>query len=182
MFSFINCRTFKPTNFAALKNTVQYNNKCWGWTDDIYKTDNPQVSHETKKKLANPWQYSNLLTQGPFHSFFRQLPVVTGTAFSKTSKKRTTSQVYPNFQNNFPRNSPRISRIFGWKVHILEIQQFLELLGNFPGTFCTICCCFQILENLGCMESTVTMSTDIHWTTERLTDSRMSYRSVFNLP
>ena len=90
-------------------------------------------------------------------------------------------KIFPKvfFQLNF---SPRISRIFGWKVHIPEIQQFLVLPENFPGNFCTICCCFQILESFGWMESAVTMSTDIHWATERLTDSRVSYRSVFNLP
>ena len=89
-------------------------------------------------------------------------------------------KIFPKvfFQLNF---SPRISRIFGWKVHIPEIQQFLELPENFPGNFCTICCCFQILESFGWMESTVTMSTDIHWATEKLTDSRVSYKSVFNL-
>ena len=89
-------------------------------------------------------------------------------------------KIFPEvfFQLNF---SLRISGIFGWKVHNSEIQQFLELLENFPGNFCTICCCFQILERFGWMESTVTMTTGIHWATERLTDGRVRYKSVFNL-
>ena len=118
MFSFISCRTFKPTNFAALKNTVQYNNKCWGW-NDICKTDNPQASKQDKaKKIANPWQYSNLITKGAFNStetsslIFRQLPVANGTAFSKISKKSTTSQGIPKFSKKFSQTGCKESHYY----------------------------------------------------------------------
>ena len=190
MFSFISCRTFKPTNFAALKNTVLYNNKRWGWTD-ICETDNPQASkHDKAKKLQildniptfntgcfplnqNVQFDFSSTSSGEWNSIFKN--------FQKEDNLARYTQIFTKifpevfFQLNF---SPRISRIFGWKVRISEIHQFLELPEKFPGNFCT---CFQILESVGWMQSTVIMSTDIRCATERLTDSRVSYRSVFNL-
>ena len=70
---------------------------------------------------------------------FRQLPVTSGTAFSKMSKERTTSRGIPKFSETFtgiffPFNfAPGISRIYGWMVRISEIQQFfLYHLPLFP--------------------------------------------------
>ena len=108
----------------------------------------------------------SLYVLGPFHSTktsglnFRQLPVAIGTAFSKISKKRTTSRGIPKFletffpEGFFPFNFvPESSRIFGWMVPISEIQKFPEFLETFLGNVCTICRSFQILESFGWMES-----------------------------
>ena len=60
---------------------------------------------------------------------FQQLPGANGTAFSKLSKTGQPREVYPNFRNFFLRSfspfnfAPAKSRIFGWMVCILEIQQ-----------------------------------------------------------
>ena len=48
--------------------------------------------------------------------------------------------------------APGISRIFGRKVRISEIQQLSEFLETFPGNFWVICRCFQIFESFGSME------------------------------
>ena len=78
--------------------------------------------------------------------------------FPKFLKKKTTSRgVYPNFENFFPGSflsihfCSRISRIFGWMVHISEIQKF-------SGNFYRICRCFQIFESFGWMESAICLS------------------------
>ena len=98
---------------------------------------------------------------GAFHSTktsalnIQLLPVANGTAYSKISKRGKHNTVENFFPNVFlPFNfAPGISRIFGWIVHLWEIQQFLEFLGTYPGNFCTICRCSQIFESFGWMES-----------------------------
>ena len=85
------------------------------------------------------------VTGDAFHSTrmsglnFQQLPGANGTAFSKISKTGQPHEVYPNFRNFFPKVfypfnfAPGKSRIFGWMVCILEIQQvfFFNLEGAY---------------------------------------------------
>lgn len=73
---------------------------------------------------------------------FRQFPVVSGTAFSKNSKKGDILAWYIQiFESFFPKFSFFCSWNFqnGWlNVHISEIQLFSHFLEIFPGNFCII--------------------------------------------
>ena len=107
MFSFISCRTFKPTNFAALKNTVLYNNKRWGWTD-ICETDNPQASkHDKAKKLQILDNIPTFntgcfpLNQNVQFDFSSTSSSEWSSIFKNFEKKRQSREVYPNFQKIF---------------------------------------------------------------------------------
>ena len=75
--------------------------------------------------------------------------------FPKFPKNRTTCEVYRNFRKFSPRSFPSIqlfslgiSRIFGWMVHILEIQQLPEFLETFSGKFLYHFFLFQISKGL----------------------------------
>ena len=119
MFSFISCRTFKPTNFAALKNTVLYNNKCWGWTD-ICKTDNPQASKQDKEKTCKSLTIFQPVNKGCF-----PLNQNIHFDFSSTSISEWNS-IFKNFQKKH--NLARYTQIF--KIFLpdrVQRKSFLQL-------------------------------------------------------
>ena len=73
---------------------------------------------------------------------FRQFPVVSGTAFSKNSKKGDILAWYIQIFESF---FPKFSFFCSWNfqnvwlnVHISEIQLFSHFLEIFPGNFCII--------------------------------------------
>lgn len=73
---------------------------------------------------------------------FRQFPVVSGTAFSKNSKKGDILAWYIQIFESF---FPKFSFFCSWNfqnvwlnVHISEIQLFSHFLEIFQGNFCTI--------------------------------------------
>lgn len=66
---------------------------------------------------------------------FRQFPVVSGTAFSKNSKKGTSLHGISKFSKV---SSPSFLSFAPVNVHISEIQLFSHFLEMFPGNFCII--------------------------------------------
>ena len=88
------------------------------------------------------WKHSDREIRGAFHSTktsglnFRQLPVANGTAFSKISKKGTTSRGIPKI---FRHGS---TEFLEFSVECFAIQQFPEFLETFPENFCSICRCY----------------------------------------
>ena len=106
----------------------------------------------------------SLYVLGPFHSTktsgmnFRQLPVANDTAFSKISKKRTTSRGIPKFWKHFSRkvsfHSTLFPKVLEFSVEWFEFRKF-KSFRNFWKLFLetSICRSFQILESFGWMES-----------------------------
>ena len=76
----------------------------------------------------------SLYVLGPFHSTktsgmnFRQLPVANDTAFSKISKKRTTSRGIPKFWKHFSRkvsfHSALFPKVLEFSVEWFEFRKF----------------------------------------------------------